>query len=101
MKKVMNKAIVRDLGHYDNAIDLACLGCLESSPLAMKCVPGCRRCLMRRSRQLEDNILPIQCSWLGLTVDAKATSRSHDEMTSGNFERCVEIVTFPRPWRTS
>ena len=25
----MNKAIVRDLGHFDNAIDLACLDCLE------------------------------------------------------------------------
>ena len=25
----MNKAIVRDLAHFDNAIDLACLDCLE------------------------------------------------------------------------
>ena len=29
VKKVMNKAIVRDLGHFDNAIDLACLDRLE------------------------------------------------------------------------
>ena len=29
VKKVMNKTIVRDLGHFDNAIELACLDCLE------------------------------------------------------------------------
>ena len=29
VKKVMNKVIVRDVGHFDNAIDLACLDCLE------------------------------------------------------------------------
>ena len=29
MKKAMNKAIVRDFGHLDGAIDLACLEGLE------------------------------------------------------------------------
>ena len=43
VKKVMNKAIVRDLGHFDNAIDLACLDCLEGMLQMWPLRPSCLR----------------------------------------------------------